>query len=88
MSPDTNLLPVTDESRRDQTPLVSICCAAYNHDSFIGEAIEGFLMQRTCFPVEILIHDDASTDRTAAIVRNYEARYPWLIRTIYQSENQ
>lgn len=88
MSPDAHLLPVTDESRRNQTPLVSICCATYNHEPFIGEAIDGFLMQQTSFPVEILIHDDASTDRTAAIVRSYEARYPWLIRPIYQSENQ
>ena len=88
MSPDAHLLPVTDESRRNQTPLVSICCAAYNHEPFIAEAIEGFLMQQTSFPVEILIHDDASTDRTAAIVRSYEARYPWLIRPIYQCENQ
>lgn len=88
MSPDANLLPVTDDSRRNQIPLVSICCATYNHKPFIAEAIEGFLMQQTSFPVEILIHDDASTDGTAAIVRSYEARYPWLIRPIYQSENQ
>lgn len=88
MSFDSVPLPLTDPSRREQPPLVSICCATYNHEPFIAEAIEGFLMQRTRFPVEILIHDDASTDRTAAIVRSYEARYPWLIRPIYQSENQ
>lgn len=85
---DLPLLPLTDHARQAQTPLVSICCATYNHEPFIAEAIEGFLMQRTRFPVEILIHDDASTDRTAAIVRSYEARYPGLIRTIYQAENQ
>lgn len=85
---DADPLPLTDGSRQGQTPLVSICCATYNHEPFIAEAIEGFLMQRTSFPVEILIHDDASTDRTAAIVRSYEARHPGLIRTIYQSENQ
>ena len=83
-----SLFPVGDPHWRDQAPLVSICCITYNHEAFIAEAIDGFLMQRTGFPVEILIHDDASTDRTADIVRAYEQRYPWLIRPIYQSENQ
>lgn len=86
--PAGNLFPVGDGRWRDQPPLVSICCITYNHAPFIAEAIEGFLMQRTSFPVEILIHDDASTDGTADIVRHYEQCHPWLIRPIYQSENQ
>jgi glycosyltransferase involved in cell wall biosynthesis len=69
-------------------PLVSITCITYNHVNFIRDAIEGFLMQETTFPVEILIHDDASTDGTADIVREYETQYPQLIRPIYQTENQ
>lgn len=69
-------------------PLVSITCITYNHVNFIRDAIEGFLMQETTFPVEILIHDDASTDGTADLVREYEAKYPQLIRPIYQTENQ
>jgi len=69
-------------------PLVSITCITYNHVKFIRDAIEGFLMQETTFPVEILIHDDASTDGTADIVREYEAKYPHLIKPIYQTENQ
>lgn len=73
---------------QDDEPLVSVCCITYNHERYIEDALEGFLIQRTEFPFEILIHDDASTDRTADIVREYEARYPKLIRTIFQTENQ
>ena len=69
-------------------PVVSISCFAYNHEKFIRECIDGFLMQKTTFPVEILIHDDASTDSTANIIREYEALYPHLIKPIYQTENQ
>jgi len=69
-------------------PVVSICSTAYNHDNFIRECLEGFLMQETTFSVEILIHDDASTDSTANIIREYEAQYPHIIKPIYQIENQ
>ena len=69
-------------------PMVSICCITYNHEKYIADAIESFLIQETDFPFEILIHDDASTDRTANIVREYEDRYPNLIKPIYQTENQ
>lgn len=69
-------------------PVVSICCITYNHEHYIEDALEGFLTQETDFPFEILIHDDASTDRTADIIREYEAKYPRLIKPIYQTENQ
>ena len=72
----------------DEIPLVSISCITYNHKQYIRDAIEGFLMQITNFPVEILIHDDASTDGTAEIIREYEKQYPWLIKPVYQTENQ
>jgi glycosyltransferase involved in cell wall biosynthesis len=69
-------------------PLVSIFCITYNHALFIKDAIDGFLNQRTTFPVEILIHDDASTDKTAEIIREYEKKFPKLIRPFYQKVNQ
>jgi glycosyltransferase involved in cell wall biosynthesis len=69
-------------------PLVSICCASYNHEKYIEDALEGFLIQQTDFPFEILIHDDASTDRTQDIIREYAQKYPHIIKPIYQSENQ
>jgi len=69
-------------------PAVSICCIAYNQESYIRDCLEGFIMQKTNFPFEVLIHDDASTDKTADIIREYEARYPDFIKPIYQTENQ
>lgn len=72
----------------DMIPVVSICCLAYNHNNFIRECLNGFLIQVTTFPVEILIHDDASTDNTGKIIREYEAKYPQLFKPIYQTENQ
>ena len=69
-------------------PLVSIVCITYNHEAFIKDALDGFVMQKTDFPFEIIVHDDASTDGTANIIREYEAKYPELFVPIYQSENQ
>lgn len=69
-------------------PLVSVCCTTYNHEHFISDAIEGFLIQKTTFPVEFIIHDDASTDKTAAIVKKYADKYPELIIAVLQTENQ
>lgn len=69
-------------------PVVSIVCITYNHEPYIRQCLDGFLMQKTDFPFEVLIHDDASTDRTADIIREYEVKYPHIIKPIYQTENQ
>lgn len=71
-----------------QEPLVSIICTAYNHGPFIRQCLDGFMMQKTNFPFEVLVHDDASTDNTAEIIREYEDKYPDIIKPIYQTENQ
>jgi len=68
--------------------MVSIICMTYNHENYTADAIESFLMQKTDFEYEILIHDDASTDRTAEIIKEYEKKYPDIIKPIYQTENQ
>lgn len=76
------------EELKNEKILVTIRCTAYNHEKFIKEAIESFLKQKTNFGYEILIHDDASTDNTTLILKEYEKKYPNLIRVIYQKENQ
>ena len=68
--------------------LISINCITYNHEKYIADAIESFLMQKTFFKYEILIHDDASTDKTPEIIKSYEKKYPDIIKPIYQTENQ
>jgi glycosyltransferase involved in cell wall biosynthesis len=68
-------------------PLVSICCLTYNHEQFIRDAVDSFLLQDTAFPVEIIIHDDASTDRTPEIVDQYAAMHPGRFVFIRQPEN-
>jgi len=69
-------------------PLVSISCITFNQEQYIAQALEGFLIQETSFPFEILVHDDASTDNTAAIIKEYEKKYPDIIKPIYQQKNQ
>ena len=68
--------------------IVSICCLTYNHAPFVRQCLDGFLMQKITFPFEVLIHDDASVDGTADIIREYELKYPDIIKPIYQKENQ
>jgi glycosyltransferase involved in cell wall biosynthesis len=74
---------------QEESPvLVSICCIVYNQEAFVRQTLEGFLIQQTDFKYEIIIHDDASTDNTADIIREYESKYPDIIKPIYQRENQ
>jgi len=72
---------------KEQT-LVSVICLAYNHEKFIRKCLDGFVMQKTNFTFQVIIHDDASTDKTADIIREYQEKYPEIIKPIFQSENQ
>jgi glycosyltransferase involved in cell wall biosynthesis len=69
-------------------PLVSIVTLAFNHGKYLRQCLDGFVMQVTDFPFEVIIHDDASTDDTAQIIREYEQRFPHIFKPVYQSENQ
>ena len=67
--------------------MVSVLCLAHNHEAYIAQALESFVNQETDFRYEILVNDDASTDGTAAVIRDYAERYPELIRPFYQEKN-
>ncbi|MDB5575060.1 MAG: glycosyl transferase family 2 [Bradyrhizobium sp.] len=66
---------------------LSVMLKAYNHEPFIAHAIESAIAQRTSFPIEIIIGDDCSTDRTLEIIRTYQARHPTLIRVLAHPSN-
>lgn len=71
-----------------EKPLASIIVLAYNQEKYIIQTLEGLLMQRTSFPYEIIIHDDASTDETSNIIRGYTSNYPNIIKPFFQHENK
>ncbi|WP_439556992.1 glycosyltransferase family 2 protein [Dyadobacter sp.] len=67
---------------------VSVCVPTYNHEKYIAQMLEGAFMQKTDFEFEIVIGDDASTDSTQAIIREYDQKMPGIIRAFLHSENQ
>jgi len=71
-----------------QQALVSVCMITYNHEQYIREAIEGVLMQKTNFPVELIIGEDCSTDNTRVICLKYYQRYPEIIRLQLPDKNK
>lgn len=68
-------------------PLVAIHCLVYNHEPYLRDCFEGFVMQQTSFPFVVIVHDDASTDNSAAIIREYETKYPHIFMPIYEESN-
>lgn len=73
---------------KQQEVLVSIRCLVYNHEPYLRQCLDGFVMQKTNFAFEAIVHDDASTDKSADIIREYAAKYPDIIKPIYETENQ
>lgn len=68
--------------------MVSVYCAVYNHEKYLKQCLDGFVMQKTTFPFEVIVHDDASTDASPEIIREYVRKYPHIFHPIYQKENQ
>ena len=59
------------EINNSEDLMVTICCTAYNHEPYIRQCLEGFVMQKANFHFEAIVHDDASTDGTAVIIQEY-----------------
>lgn len=68
--------------------LVAIHCLVYNHEPYLRDCFEGFVMQKTNFRFVAIVHEDCSTDNSAAVIREYETKYPEIFRPIYETENQ
>lgn len=68
--------------------MVSIVCITFNHGKYLRRTLDGFLMQELPYPYEILIHDDASTDDTIAILREYDEKHPGIFTLELEKENQ
>jgi glycosyltransferase involved in cell wall biosynthesis len=71
----------------DSIMKVSVLINTYNHQPYIAQAIEGALMQRVNFPVEIVVGEDKSTDGTGEVVEQYARKYPQLIRNLPRPQN-
>jgi glycosyltransferase involved in cell wall biosynthesis len=69
-------------------PLVSVSCLTFNHSPYIRQCLDGILSQETNFPFEIVLYDDASTDGTEVIIREYEKNYPGIFNIWIQKDNQ
>ena len=69
-------------------PVISVMCCTYNQEKYIKNCLEGFVNQKTKVPFQVIVHDDASVDSTPQIIREYERKYPEIIKGIYQKENQ
>lgn len=71
-----------------EQPKVIVWCLTYNQKDFIRDALDGFVMQKTSFPFEVVVHDDASTDGTTDIVVDYAQKFPDIITPMVEQENQ
>lgn len=75
------------EENRDQAVEVSVSLLTYDHEKYIRECLDSILMQKTSFRFEVLVGDDASSDGTQAILRDYQDRYPDVFKMVLRTQN-
>ena len=75
-------------TKNNLTPMVTVIAICYCHEKYLHTALDSVLAQETSFPFEVLVHDDASPDGSAAIILEYAKAYPHIIRPILEQENQ
>lgn len=73
--------------KSEYCPMVCVQCLAYNHEKYIRECLEGLVNQKTDFKYEVIVHDDASTDNTVSIIKEYAEKYSEIIKPIFEKEN-
>lgn len=84
----SNLKPVADAYDPTKETMVSVFCLTFNQEKYIKDALDSFLNQLVNFNVEIVVHDDASTDGTQAILREYAKKFPNVVKVFFEKENQ
>jgi glycosyltransferase involved in cell wall biosynthesis len=77
-----------ESNQMNDSPLVSVICTVYNHENYLAQTLESFLYQITSFKFEIIVHDDASSDKSVQILKKYKEKYPDIFNVIFQKENQ
>lgn len=87
MNESSDYREISDPAVMAVQPLVSVHMLAYRHESFLAEAIKGVVAQVCDFPIELIIAEDCSPDKTLAIALDYQRRYPHLIRIITGDRN-
>ena len=78
---------ISDAEKLCKHPVVSVHMCTYNHESYIRQAIEGVMMQKTDFEFELVIGEDCSQDKTREICFEYQKKYPDKIRVLWWHEN-
>ena len=84
---DIPCIETSDAEKLCKHPIVSVNMITYNHEPYIRQAIEGVMMQKTDFEFELVIGEDASTDKTREICFEYQKKYPDKIRILWWHEN-
>ena len=84
---DESVTEVSDANVLVTNPIVTVMLTTYNQQDYVAAAIEGVLGQNTDFPIELIIGEDCSTDRTRAVVLEYQQKYPEIIRVVLGATN-
>ena len=85
---NNNLVPIKDFFEKNKPFTLTVNCMTYNHKNYIRKCLDGILSQETNFAFEVIVHDDASTDGSTEIIKEYAQRYPHIIKPYLENENQ
>lgn len=66
---------------------VSVFMITYNHEKFVGQAIESIVTQKVNFDFELVVGEDFSTDNTFAICKQYADQYPDIVKLLPSDKN-